>query len=599
MSKDPLIHAKNVSISFRGAKNARPLLVVPEFSLAYGRNILITGDSGSGKSVFLKALLGKMPSVFITGEFVMGEKTMSYSRYQKHSEIRQTASVIFQDAIKSLHPYRSIKDQCPDKRDYFEALNLIPPEYFLDNHRMPGDCSGGECQRLSLLFVMADQNRPLVVMDEPLTDIDRISRTNIEIAITDMMNDPKKAVILVTHDTQWLEKYPDLSFTWYNITQRRLIPLDDNQALFSGEKQKPEKAPVPEIGHDIPPTACKVSVNKPFSYTDNTNFTLWPMELELKTGECLGLIGESGSGKTTLLKIIAGLLPEKYYKQYFNAEFRFDNRLEPILNRRQQRFRQIQIVLQDITGAYSPDETVQQDLNWIQRILKIKGKAGKKAYDDRVEELIDDLRLTNTDEKNGNHIGDNTRGKDKGQDFKNKRISALSIGTLRRYSLMRAFLLYGQLEEQHADGRSYLLLLDEVSRGLGKKDMRRLAKAILELRDKLNLTVLAISHDVDFLKMFCTRYRMMFKGFLLPKKLNREFLEVECGNAVPDGTNPYYTDFLCSIERQRRATNQNHQPERGCIYNHYYECVNRSESDKGRCRHYERTNQKNKVGICE
>jgi len=224
-----MIELSNIRVCF--SKKAQPVLDHVNFSLNKGDKILLIGASGSGKSVFLNTVMGLTPEKFVQGEFIIDEKPYSYRHYRNHPIHRQI-STIFQDAVNSLHPYRKIGKQCtvngyrPSSKD-FEAFRL---QYDDIKNEFACRLSGGQCQRISLMFPYL-LKRDVIFFDEPITDIDQISRKIIlEVIKQQFLDKPEKTIIYITHSYQELSDIKH--FKCYQMRDGHL-----NQAEVFDEKQ--------------------------------------------------------------------------------------------------------------------------------------------------------------------------------------------------------------------------------------------------------------------------------------------------------------------------------------------------------------------------
>ena len=219
-----------------------PVLHQANFRIDPGEKVLLIGASGAGKSAFLNTLMGLTSKRFVKGgNFFVDGRKMAYSHYRR-TPICEKFSAIFQDAGNSLHPYRTIEAQCEpgivktasfakwirclfsktsmlrggtensgedfDKRitpRLFRRFNL---HYENLKEKFPIELSGGECQRVSMVFPFLSKNRNIVFFDEPITDIDRIYRPHIQELITEtFLKDDEITVIYVTHSHRELRKY--------------------------------------------------------------------------------------------------------------------------------------------------------------------------------------------------------------------------------------------------------------------------------------------------------------------------------------------------------------------------------------------------------
>jgi len=508
------IQVNNISVHLDG----RCLLKVPEFTLNTGHKYLITGRSGSGKTLFLKLLMGRLPtssvstsgcfSVSVDGKRVLDEQ--NYACYRRNQVVAKRLSIVFQDAINSLHPYRSIAAQMPEEvevselNQVFETFNLNP-NYFLNPHepRYSKQCSGGECQRLSIVSALLRPARDIFLLDEPLTDIDLISRQMIEKDICQLLLDEKRTAILVTHHINWLA---GIFFQQFHLKKQTLIYQGEGQikrrALNNHHKR------ILWSTHRADDLTLCFSVHREFRFQGNKDFVLFPFNhISMVPGEGLALIGESGSGKSSLLRIIADLMPNRFYGAYFEAKIQYNDHLTPVQKiNRKARYGILQLVLQDTTMTLITEKSIEKSLKLIRKQKGMnKTEQDQKEFERQAKQWMEHLHLSWDDLVN-NH----------------KRIADLSLGMMRRFSLLRAFLLLDIYNEKDRS-KPKLLLLDEISRGLDVESLDQVVSGLNQFCQENNTNIIAVSHDVGFVSRICNRALMVFKGEIL-EEFNAQLL---------------------------------------------------------------------------
>jgi peptide/nickel transport system ATP-binding protein len=599
---DLALEVRDLEIGFGRGVHLR----VPALDLGIGRHCLITGPSGSGKTVLLKVLLGQAPpSWVLSGAFRVHLNgcwnSLSYRRYRLQPWLGENTAVVFQDAMHALHPYRAIEAQCPASPAAYAALRLTPEQFLSGAYRarhgdptaadspsgprFARDLSGGECQRVSLLFPILHHHRRLVILDEPLTDIDRISRQDVQAAIRPLLAARDKAVILVSHQTGWL---PADSMQHYALE----VPEDGGtrQLIHLGTGPRAATAP-PRPAHrasraDAAPV-LRFALRDSYRFAGGGSFRLWALDgMELDAGEALGLIGESGSGKSSLLRAIAGLLPRRDYGRRIELAMRFDGpSLEPVMRQpRRRRYGRLQFVSQDSSGALMGAERVGAHLDWLRR----HKRASAPAFGRLLDEQGRALRLWHDD-----------AGRER---FLALDHGALSMGQKRRYGLLRAFLLLDIHRPEDAD-RPKLLLLDEISRGLDAAALAALVEALHAFRARYNVAVLAVSHDLAFVRQLCPSLRMVYNGALLPSPIRSADLMVqpEHGAAL---LNPYYGYFLDAHEVPTGLGVTAEERARlplatygGCLVRRWIRCPAEHSAQPG-CVHGELAKTPGAVGVC-
>jgi peptide/nickel transport system ATP-binding protein len=599
---DLALEVRDLEIGFGRRVHMR----VPSLDLGIGRHCLITGPSGSGKTVLLKVLLGQAPPSWVLhGTFRVhlggAWQALDYRGYRLQRWLGENTAVVFQDAMHALHPYRSIEDQCPAEPAAYAALRLAPEQFlssaFRARHgdagaeRSPGpprfarDCSGGECQRISLLFPILHHHRRVVILDEPLTDIDRISQRSVRAAIQPLLAARDKAVILVSHQTDWLRAD---SMQHYRLE----MPEDGSpwQLIHLGTGPRPPAPPPPveraEARVDAAPI-FRFALRESYRFAADGSFQLWPVAgLELGAGKALGLIGESGSGKSSLLRAIAGLYPRRDYRGRIELVMRIDGPdPEPVMRLpRRRRYGRIQFVSQDSSGALMGAERVGRHLRWLRRHKGVP----KPVFRQLLDELGRALRLWR-----------DAAGRER---FLALHHVSLSMGQKRRYGLLRAFLLL-DIYRPEDTARPKLLLLDEISRGLDAAALTALVEALQGFRARYNVAVLAVSHDLAFVRQLCPTLRMVYNGALLPSPIRSADLVVEPIAGQPL-LNPYYGYFLDAHEVPPGLTIPADERARlpletygGCLLRRYVRCPAEQSGQAG-CVHRELTRTPGMVGLC-
>ena len=173
------------------------------FQLESGEILGLAGESGSGKSTILKLISGLEPptsgTVLLHGEELSPKRTKEQYR---------TMQMIFQSAVASFHPRRTIADSITESvrtlrgRDAqvdFEALaDLVglPPILM---ERYPRQLSGGQCQRMAIARAMAAEPE-ILLCDEITSALDVSSQAQILRLLADICRKKHTSAIFVAHD---------------------------------------------------------------------------------------------------------------------------------------------------------------------------------------------------------------------------------------------------------------------------------------------------------------------------------------------------------------------------------------------------------------
>ncbi|MBU5436404.1 ABC transporter ATP-binding protein [Tissierella sp. MSJ-40] len=214
-----LLEVKNLQVSFNTYAGTAQAVRGVDFHLNRGENLAIVGESGCGKTVTSKAIMGLLPSP----QTIIGKEN-SYINLEgqnlleldddKMAEIRgRDISMIFQDPMTSLNPTMKIGEQISEsvflhnnisKEEARKvALNMLElvriPNAKLRMNQYPFEFSGGMRQRAMIAIALAC-NPKILIADEPTTALDVTIQAQIMDLISDLQKELNMGVILVTHD---------------------------------------------------------------------------------------------------------------------------------------------------------------------------------------------------------------------------------------------------------------------------------------------------------------------------------------------------------------------------------------------------------------
>lgn len=227
--------------------------------------------------------------------------------------------------------------------------------------------------------------------------------------------------------------------------------------------------------------------NIEFEYlTENTNFKLRDINLEVQSGEFLTIVGPNGSGKSTLLKIIARLLKPVSGKILINSK--------PIASfSSKQAAKNMAVVPQSFSSIfpYSVYETVMMGRTPYLNLF------GYETEED-IKIVLEALELVEI-----SHL-------------KNKGLNEISGGEAQRAFIARALVQQPKI-----------LLLDEPNAHLDIKHQIAVFEIIKSLNKERGITVLSISHDLDLAAHYSDRFVMMKNGKILFDDLKEKVLSEE------------------------------------------------------------------------
>ena len=204
---------RNLSVRLKGGP---PLLRRVSLDVGPGEVRGLVGESGAGKSMIGKAVLGILPpSVEVTGGEILldGADLLGLPPKDRRRRIGATCALIPQDPLTALNPSHRIEPQITDRlvnilgwtraaararaRDLLEEVHLPDPERVLRAY--PHELSGGMRQRILIASAFAAEPK-LIVADEPTTALDVTVQKQILKLIREMQARHGTALVFVTHD---------------------------------------------------------------------------------------------------------------------------------------------------------------------------------------------------------------------------------------------------------------------------------------------------------------------------------------------------------------------------------------------------------------
>ena len=198
------------------------------------------------------------------------------------------------------------------------------------------------------------------------------------------------------------------------------------------------------------------------------------VDLELKRGECLGLVGESGCGKSTLALSILGLQAPTRGRIRFNGQDITDMD-------RMSRARLVQMVFQDPYSSLNPRQTVRKTL---EAPLRLHGVTSGTEVEDRIAEILRRVGLRPEQAERYPH--------------------EFSGGQRQRIGIARALILKPQV-----------VVLDEPVSALDVSIRAQIINLLLELQEELGLSYIMISHDLGVVEHMSDRVAVMYLGRLV------------------------------------------------------------------------------------
>ena len=519
------------------------------FSLRRGETLCMVGESGSGKSVVAHAVMGLLPAslrltagrILLEGEEIQGLGEAGFRRIRSCR-----LSMIFQEPMTALNPLMRIGDQISevmrvhgvgDRRairdrmfELAEQVRLPDPATILRAY--PMQLSGGQRQRVMIAMALALKPAVLIA-DEPTTALDVTTQAQILAIIREMQETYGTGVLFVTHDFGVVSEIAD-----------RVMVMEKGKAVEEGLAADVLTRPVhpytrrliaavPALAADAGPALeeprpaalevkglSKRFVRRSGLFSRRTVVeAVRGVDLTVGRGEIFGIIGESGSGKSTLGRLIVRLArPDSgdILVDDVNLARLDDRALRPLR-------RNVQMIFQDPFGSLNPRQTIGTILG---TVLSLGGSDAAAARQEATRLL--DL------------VGLDAGALDR---FPHE----FSGGQRQRISLARALATEPRL-----------LIADEAVSALDVVIQAQILDLLADLRRRLGLTVLFITHDLRVAGRICDRVAVMLRGEIVEQGRPAEIF------AAP--RHPYTASLIASIpgwdpERRRQPVEQRQRKE--------------------------------------
>lgn len=513
----PLLDIQHLSVDFVTRKGT--VRAIDDISVAInkGETLGIVGESGSGKSVTSYAVMRILDRAgrIAGGSITYGGMPLHKAREKDMRDIRgREISMIFQNPRAALNPIRRIGQQVADVLiehnqatrgnarekaiEMLQAVKIRDPEQRYNAY--PFELSGGMCQRVVIAIALACRPR-LLIADEPTTGLDVTTQKAVMDLIVELTREYDMSTILITHDLGLAAAYCDRLVV---MQTGRIIEANVSAELFHGPRQdytrqllqatphrdshvrdllppamKAQAMPLPEEHRTGEPILTVSNLRKQFGKpgSDGSHLAVRDLSFQIREGESLGLVGESGCGKSTTSAMIMRLLDTSGGRIEFLGE---DIAPVPASKFAAHPLRgKLQMVFQDPTDSLNPRWSAAQSIG--DPIRRLTPAMGRRDRDQRVIELAGLVGLPV-------HLLDR---------FPHQ----LSGGQKARVGIARAIALEPKL-----------LILDEPTAALDVSVQAVVLNLLEDLKHRLGMSYLFISHDLNVVRLLCDRIMVMQNG---------------------------------------------------------------------------------------
>lgn len=500
----PLARVEGLEVVAQGAAGEVAIVRHVDFTVAPGEVVALIGESGSGKTTIALALMGyarpgcriAAGTIEVAGERVdgMGQMALRHLRGRTVAYVAQSAAAAFNPMLPILrqviepaliHGYLDRAAAEAKARDLFRALALPDPEGV--GARYPHQVSGGQLQRLMAAMALIT-DPALVIFDEPTTALDVTTQIEVLKVFKSVVRESGTTAIYVSHDLAVVAQIADRIVVLRDGTVQETGTTDAiliapthpySQALVAAAAPRADAVTLDRTDDDLLLDLRGVVAG--YGGTDAAGrpraCVLDGIDLTIRRGQVLGVIGESGSGKSTLARVVAGLHPPAAGTLELGGIA-----LAPDLaRRRREELRRIQLVFQSADTALNPAVPVGRAIG---RPLTFFHDLSGRPLKKEVERLLDLVHLPK-------HLA--------------SRLPAeLSGGQKQRVNLARALA-----------ARPDLLLCDEVTSALDPVVAEAVLDLLIELRQELGLAYMFITHDLKTVRAIADETLILHGGMIM------------------------------------------------------------------------------------
>jgi peptide/nickel transport system ATP-binding protein len=527
----PILDIKGLRIALPKGADRSFALEGLDLTIEPGEIVCLVGESGSGKSLCAGAIMGLLPvpHVHIAGGGIrfLGDELVGKSESEMRQIRGQSISMIFQEPMTALNPQKTVGWQIDEvlrlhtdmnraaRRaraiEMLERVHIPDPESAYNAY--PHQISGGQRQRVMIAMSLALSPK-LIIADEPTTALDVTTQLQILKLIRELQEQDGAGVLFITHDFGVVAEIADKVAV---LCQGVMVEQGTADQVLNHPRHPYTQALIGSVPALTPPPVKPVlaapvvlkgtGLKKTFaarggllSGKRKAVVAVKDLTFQLHEGETLGVVGESGSGKTTVSRIVTRLL------ECDSGKVELDGKDLLACTPRELRAMRshIQMVFQDPMASLNPRKRV---VDLIAQGPIVHGADPAKARDD-ARRLLELVELSPAAANRFPH--------------------EFSGGQRQRIGIARALALEPKV-----------IVADEPVSALDVSVQAQVLRLLADLRDRLNLSLLFVTHDLRVAAQLCDRIIVMQKGEIVESGITAEVF------ANPQ--HPYTQNLLSSI----------------------------------------------------
>ncbi|MEZ0167950.1 ABC transporter ATP-binding protein [Microvirga sp. TS319] len=536
----PVLEIDGLAIDVVGDPAGRRVLEDVSFTISSGETLCVVGESGSGKSVTSLATMGLLPPGALRPArgriLVEGEDVLAASPARLRELRASKVAMIFQEPMTALNPVETVGEQIDEvlrihsrlgrTERRARILQMLEAVHMPDVERIfksyPHQLSGGQRQRVVISMALILEPR-ILIADEPTTALDVTTQKQILALISELQKKHNTAVLFITHDFGVVAEIADRIVV---MNRGRVIEVGTRNDILARPREpytrmlvssvpslvpKPRAALGSDIVLDVKALSKSYAGRRVFG-GGNSVPAAQDVNLTLRRGEIVGIVGESGSGKSTVARCVVRLQDPTSGSVLVHGQDiakASGRQLRPLRQR-------VQIVFQDPYRSMNPRMRVGESI--------IEGPVNFGM--DRHQALARARELLGL-------VGLN-------EDALQRYPHQFSGGQRQRICIARALALEPDI-----------LVADEAVSALDVSVQAQVLKLLDEIRTRIGIGVLFITHDLRVAAQICDTIVVMQKGRV-----------VEAGPAAEVLTEPRqdYTRTLIDAAPGRDWDFQNFRP---------------------------------------
>ena len=523
-----LLSVENLAIDIRTETGLVHPVTGISFSVSAGEVLALVGESGSGKSLSALAVMGLLPAAAFQSAGSIrfeGAPLENLSDKQRRLLRGREMAMVFQDPMQYLNPvmtcgaqvgealrsldHMSAQDAHARVIELFHETGLPDPERQFKQY--PHELSGGMRQRV-LIAMMLTRRPKLLVADEPTTALDATVQAQILDLLRGLSKKREMGLLLITHDLGAVARVADRAAVMHAgqivetiavsdlftkashpYTQMLLSAMPNRISIATQTGQAPEAPSLfsPIAAKTITPllAARDIKVHYPVRSgmfgTASVAKAVDGIDLTIHAGETVAIVGESGSGKSTLGRALIRLGPVT------SGELLWEGKTDLLaLSPRELRGfrREAQMVFQDPYASLNPRLSAGY---LVAEPLRIHGLAPEREMRARIAHLLESVGLKAADASKYPH--------------------QFSGGQRQRLAIARALAVSPKL-----------VVADEPVASLDMSVQAQVLDLLEDLRDRLGLTYVFISHDLAVVERISDRIIVMLGGKVVEQGLTKD-----------------------------------------------------------------------------